>query len=276
MGSEDTAGERSYGRSVMVVAGVAAVVVVASVIIFWARGGGPETDAASEISLSVVPSDQVKHGERLDAEGAGFRDGARIGIGICTEDVLDTGDLNACDMATVRNALADDGGRFAASIDAKAVISTGNRGVVDCSKPEEACILGATDIDDSSDMVGVNISIDPTSVPPPPSARITADDLDKSPPTVSVAGTGYRPDGDVRVAICLANDAGGAMPMACDHDQGQLVRSTPEGTFEATLVVRSFSTADGEVVDCLGTPQRCVVTTALPPTQDLPVAVGLG
>lgn len=211
------------------------------------------------LPVTVEPSTGLRDGDVVSVRGEGFVPGEQVGIVQCAREAGgDTpevrGGVDACNVADVVYADADDDGIASGTFPVHRVLTTPMTGTVDCAAEAERCIIGVGAISDYDRSGGHALTFadggDPIEIPV----------IDVSPvegladrDVVRVSGSGLTPGTVLDVAVCSAD------PMSCWQTGEQLDGQIPtglavddDGEIAGEVPVWRFLPGDapGTYVDC--------------------------
>lgn len=214
-------------------------------------GFDPDGQLRPSAVVTVEPSSGLVDGQGVTVRATGFLPGVGVEVAQCPP----AGQAQpGCDGYGSYER-TDDTGSFVATLSVDAVVTAVDGAPVDCRSSAEPCTLVVRPFDGDDDVVVVALGFDPDGVllPPPTVAVEPSTDLADG-LVVTVRGTGVRP-GWVAVHQC---PAGAAAASSCDRiGFGQ---AGPAGDLAASVEIQgSVRDADGQAVDCTGSPGGCVL-----------------
>lgn len=232
-----------------------------------APGPGGDPPRASEPSASSsggqedAPTLTVRQSDGTwEVSGTGFAGGNQYLVQCLGGTAPGAEALDACDMTTREQVVADGEGRISATRPAKPFVHVGSVTEVDCA--QDPCALAVADLADR--VVAAAPAPLPGDAEPSaaPVLELSERDLDEDTGTLTVTGTGYPAGAVVRLAQCATTPDGGVDTENCLYDDGRRVVADGDGAVTARLPVeREIALVGGGSADC-AEPGACVVANA--------------
>lgn len=217
-------------------------------------GTGPESPG-DEPAVSVRSA-----GSAWLVSGTGFTGGNQYLVQCTGGTAPGAKALDACDMSTREQVVADAGGRFSTTRQARAFVHVGSVTEVDCA--EDPCALAVADLSDRVLAAAPAPLPDDAETPPAPALELSERELEADTGALTVTGTGYPAGAVVRVAQCATAPDGGVDSENCRYDDGRRVLADQDGSALTRLpVVREIRLTGGGSADC-AEPGACVVVGA--------------
>lgn len=168
--------------------------------------------------------------------------------------------LDACDMSTSEQVVADADGRIAATRQARAFVNVGSVSEVDCTG--DPCSLAVADLSDRVLAAAAAPLPDGAEPPDAPRLELSEQQFGDDDGRVTVTGTGFAPGAAVRLVQCATGPGGGVDGENCLYDEGKRVVADRAGAVVTRLPVeREVRLVGGGVADCAEA-GVCVVANA--------------
>jgi len=225
-----------------------------------ARQGGTGTLRVSEVS-----------GSRVLVEASGFQTGAQLVLLQCSAEAGPYPSGELCFMRPDRYIVeVEADGTFTQEFEVTPFIGVGVRREIDCLL--DGCIVGVIPPDRSAVMSSDDLEFPPDfPSPEAPSLEIdVVEPYEENAATAQVAGTGFSPGSTVRLSQCPL----GTLPRSVDaedclYDYGLVTAADENGRVSGQMqVFQQFQRSDGELIDCVVTPEICVVADPFPESGD--------
>ncbi|MGH9113417.1 MAG: neocarzinostatin apoprotein domain-containing protein, partial [Acidimicrobiales bacterium] len=167
-------------------------------------------------------------------------------------------DAGDCDFETLADFETAEDGSFEFAFQVSTLIDTGSHGVVDCRQPG-SCVLATTqDYSLSPERSAVApLAFDPDAEPIVPTLTVTPDADLVDGQTVSVTGSGFRPDHWVGLLLCSSDPS----YENCQYTDG-FAEIGPDGTFTTELTAYALIATDAGDVDCRTSAEPCLLVAA--------------
>jgi hypothetical protein len=257
---------------------IMAVVLMASACTFESDGGPtssqePTTSESGNDSENPQPqvsigTSDLSHLDTVLVSGRGFEPGYDIVVAECSNDAtIGSSMADVCDMSEFVPVRTNTGGEFEVSVVVRTVIGSGKRIETDCTQAQ--CVVGAGYLEDmavrSTDRLRWSTRAE---VPPAPVLEILSLDLnaDENLGTAEVQGDGFVPGSKVNLVQCpIASTGAGVDAEDCLYDYGTVTTADSQGQFMVSAVVYPrFQRSSGELIDCVASPEVCVVADPWP------------
>ncbi|MFI6424442.1 neocarzinostatin apoprotein domain-containing protein [Promicromonospora sp. NPDC050880] len=218
-------------------------------------GEGTQDGASGEPALSVEPA-----GNAWVVSGTGFTGGNQYLVQCTGGTAPGAKALDACDMSTREQVVADEQGRIAATRQARAFVQVGSVREVDCT--EDPCTLAVADLSDRVLASAPAPLPGDAETPAAPVLELSEQDLQADRGAVTVTGTGYPAGAVVRLAQCATTSDGAVDTENCLYDDGRRVIADRSGSVVTRLPVeRRIELVGGGTADCRQA-GACVVANA--------------
>jgi len=228
-------------------------------------GGGPAPTSAEGVPSPSAPGEEPTLTVQPDGatwlvRGTGFAGGNQYLVQCEGGTTAGADALDACDMSTREQVVADDEGRVSATRQAKAFVQVGSVTEVDCAA--DPCSLAVADLSDRVLASAPAPLPDEAEPPATPVLELSERDLDEDSGTLTVTGSGYPAGAVVRLAQCATTPDGGVDTENCLYDDGRRVVADSNGSVTTRLPVeRKIALVGGGAADC-AEPGACVVANA--------------
>ncbi len=221
----------------LVVADVNATVLARHALTFDPNATAPQS------AITVTPATGLVAGQMVSVSGTGFAPNDFIQIGECA-----VSDLGCTDGTSFAG--ADDTGAFTISFPVRLRVNDGAGSYTHCLAVD--CLLRAVSSRDSEYLADAPITFDPNQpLPPVPTITVTPSTGLHHQQAVTVAGTGFDPNGFAQVSECSSNTGA----FCGEYLTG--AQTAADGTFSTTVVVTrlisDFGPTGPTVVDCANT-----------------------
>ena len=220
------------------------VMLVASLVVLTA---GPARATAA--SLTITPATGLIDGQTVHLVAGGLAANSLAGVEQCVTGHL----LAGCDSGSFTSAQTSGLGGFSLDFTVQTILHTPD-GTFDCRTAD--CVLGTNTTFDAVGAAFTAIAFNPTGpllLPPVVHATPATNLIDHQ--TVTVDGTGFRPNGFAQVVQCTG---GAILTSDCRGLSLSGGPISPTGTFSATTSVRTrFVTVGGTTVDCRSAVHAC-------------------
>jgi Neocarzinostatin family len=225
------------------------------------------TTTAAGLPLLATDTGDALELSDLSLTGTGFDADSDMMVAQCLDESIGEDMASACDMSMFAPARSAADGTVEAELTVRTVIGTGKRLETDCL--QTACVVGAGYIDDTTVVAVAPIDwAADAEAPPAPVLTISGLQLDESANTGSaeVQGRGFMPGSTVSLVQCpKAQGGNGVDADDCLYDYGTLATADASGELDVFVVVYPrFQRSSGELIDCVSTPDLCVVSDPWP------------
>lgn len=220
------------------------VMLVASLVVLTAAPA-----RATAASLTITPATGLIDGQTVHLVASGLATNSPAGVEQCVTGHL----LAGCDSGSFTSAQTSGSGGFSLDFTVQTILHTPD-GTFDCRTTD--CVLGTNTTFDATGAAFTAIAFDPTgALLPPPVVHATPATNLIDHQTVTVDGTGFRPNGFAQVVQCTG---GATLASDCRGLSMSGGPISPTGTFSATTSVRTrFVTVGGTTVDCRSAVHAC-------------------
>lgn len=203
--------------------------------------------------------------------GTGFDVESDMMVAQCRDESIGLDMASACDMSEFTPVRSSEDGTFEAELTVRTVIGTGKRLETVCL--ETSCVIGAGYIDDMAVVAVATIEwADSAEVTSAPVLSISALQLDEdaNAGTADVEGAGFLPGSTVNLVQCPRAQGGtGVDADDCLYDYGAVAKADESGDLEVVVpVYPRFQRSSGELIDCVSTPDLCVISDPWPQTPE--------
>jgi acetyl esterase/lipase len=210
--------------------------------------------------LTVTPDDHLTDLQTVTVNGSGL---VWRNYGQLVQCAADVSDASECDFQTLVDFETAEDGSFEVAYQVSTLIEAGGNGIVDCRIPDSCVLVTTQDYSLTPERSAVAaLAFDADAQPTVPTLTVTPDVDLVDGQTVSVTGSGFRPNYWVDFMLC------GSEPSyeSCQWLNG-FAETGPDGTFTTDLPVFALKTTDGGDVDCRSSADPCVlVATSGSPT----------
>ena len=220
-------------------------------------GGGPSASGGQ----SEAPGITVRaEGSTWLVRGTGFTGGNQYLVQCTGGTTVGADALDACDMSTSEQVVADERGRITATRQARTFVNVGSVSEVDCTG--DPCALAVADLSDRVLAAAAAPLPDGAEPLEAPTLTLSEQTFRSQAGRVTVTGKGFVPGAAVRIVQCAAASGGGVDGDNCLYDDGERVIANSAGSLVTTLPVeREIQLVGGGTVDCAEA-GACVIANA--------------